>query len=153
MPQTHITTCLLCKPEKPATIKANEMPPFCPEDDPPQAVLTYLKALRQHIEKRHPEAFNYAVALGHTLTALVVIGHFATTDPEIQRSKDLTRAFLHKATRKNDVTERDLQIRWENLYGCTDEQETIAGLKDLRDWLLEEGEYAPQALEPEAVKA
>ena len=133
---THITTCLLCSKERPSTIKADPLPQVSNVEE------LALSEVSARLVK--------AVLL---LMMVLSASKLASTDPAFPHNLEIIRAYIHRITRKNDVTERDLQIRWENLYGCEDEQETMAGLKDLRDYLLEEGDYAPQRLAPEMTRS
>ena len=154
MSSNHITTCLLCAPEKPVRIKAQEIPRLEPGQPPPPAVGKYVQALASHVEKRHPEAYTNALVISQTLFAYMLLKSFETSDPGVANGRRMIRAFIHRLTRADlDVSEIDLHARAE-AYGL-DDQNTVDGprvidmLKDFRDYLLEEGEYAPAA--PEAV--
>jgi len=149
---THITKCLLCPPEKQVKIVADEIPQVRPGEQPPEAVGKYVNALSSHLQKRHPEAFQRSAALSQVLFACLVLQNFDTTDPGVETGRDQTRAFIHRLTRKNDLNETDLQIRYETICGMLDglgidgegtSHPVIEQLRDLRNFLLEEGEYAP----------
>ena len=155
MSSTHITTCLLCPPDKPVRIKAQEIPRIEPGGPPPPAVGRYVQALAAHVEKRHPEAYTNAMVISQTLFAYMLLQSFETSDPGVANGRRMIRAFIHRLTREKDMAERDLQIHYERIIEAffgTDlpagiEARIMAGLRDLRDYLLEEGEYAPAAHE------
>jgi hypothetical protein len=162
MPPTHITTCLLCPPENPARIKADKIPQVLPGEAPSPAVGRYVQALSTHLERKHPEAYDTALKLSQTFFAMLILQSFETSDPAVANGEELIRAFIHRMTRKNDVDERELQIRCEELGFEPSERlhardakfdRSLEILRDLRDYLLEEGEYAVRAPEGEAVKA
>lgn len=148
MSLTHITKCLLCPAEKTVRIVADQIPQMKPGEAPPEAVGKYVQALTAHLQKKHPEDFHRALTISQTLMAFLILANFETTDPGVGTGRDLTRAFIHKLTRINDVTESDLMMRYEKIdanFGTTERAEILAQFRDLRDFLLEEGEYQPRA--------
>lgn len=154
MPITHITTCMICPAEKPGKIVANEIPQIRPGEMPPAAVFEYMEALKTHLKKKHPEVFQQTLVIGQMLMDLLVVAKFQTSDPGVENARHLTRAFLHKLTRGNDADERDLQIRAERvnpLSSTVTAAIIVLELRDLRDYLLEEGEYEPKVPEPAAI--
>ena len=162
MSSTHITTCLLCPSEKPVRIKAQEIPRIEPGGPPPPAVGRYVQALAAHVEKRHPEAYTNAMVISQTLFAYMLLQSFETSDPGVANGRRMIRSFIHRLTRGFVTGERDLQIRYEIILDALVEMcpgpelpadieaRIMAGLRDLRDYLLEEGEYAPAAPEETA---
>jgi hypothetical protein len=151
MSLTHITHCLLCPPERPKKIIADQIPQVNPGEAPPEAVGRFVQTLSDHLQKKHPEAFQHAVAMAQVMMAHLIVCRFETTDPRVSRARDETRAFLHKLTRKNDEAELDLRMRLEAFgFDPSDNQHGLLMLKDLRDFLLEEGEYAPTS-EPQTI--
>ena len=153
MSSTHITTCLLCPPEKPVRIKAQEIPRIEPGGPPPPAVGRYVQALAAHVEKRHPEAYTNALVISQTLFAYMLLQSFETSDPGVANGRRMIRAFIHRLTREKDMSEEDLQFRAEMFTEDTSPEEKaslLEMLRDLRDYLLEEGAYAPAPNETEA---
>jgi hypothetical protein len=153
MSVTHITTCTLCPPEKPARIKADQIPQVLPGEAPSPAVGKYVQALSTHLERKHPEAYEKALAISQTLFALLILESYETSDPGVANGRDLIRGFIHRMTRKNALSEEDLHIRLEQLESAihpeagNDRGEALDLLWDLSAYLLEEGEYAPKAPE------
>jgi hypothetical protein len=147
---THITKCTLCPPDKPVRIVADQIPQVKPGEQPPEAVGRYVQALSAHLQKKHPEAFQRALGIGQTLIAYLILQNFETTDPGVATGRNLTRAFVHRLTRKNDITEAEIQYRLAGLGvdGSNEHaQEFAREFRDIRDLLLEEGEYTPEAPE------
>jgi hypothetical protein len=159
MSVTHITTCLDCPPEKPVRIVANEIPRVDSLGEPtPPAVGRYVQTLSTHLEKKHPEVYRAALLLSQSMFAFLVLTHYETSDPGVVRGRNEIRAFIHKLTRANDPTEHDLLMRQEQIIDVTGpelppdiERRIMEGLRDLRDYLLEEGDYAPVPPEPQAI--
>jgi hypothetical protein len=135
-------------------IVANEVPPIAPGQPPPEVLGRYVQALAGHLQKKHPESWESAVNLGHALTAWIWLQNFATDDPGVQANREMIRAFIHRMTRKNNARESDIQIRCEKFDGISesDHVQALEQFRDLRDYLLEEGEYAPGVpVEPQPV--
>ena len=146
MSVTHITSCLLCPSEKPVKILAKEMPQVSPTEQAPESVAKYVQALVSHLEKKHPEAYRNALAISQTFFGVLILQNFATSDPGVLEGKNRTRALIHRLTRVNDVNDMDLRMRLERLDGVSDRmgslsEAALAELRDLRDFLLEEGDY------------
>jgi hypothetical protein len=139
---------MLCPPEKPTRIRAREIPQVKPGEAPPAAVGKYVQALSDHLQKKHPEAFDRSLVIGQTLIAYLVLQHFETSDPGVIAGRNLTRAFIHRLTRRNDITESDLHVRYEQMTELKFD-EAMEKFRDLCCYLLEEGEYAPQPAGPE----
>lgn len=156
MPLTHITKCLLCPAGKPARIVSDPMPQVKPGEQPPEAVGRYVQALTDHIRKKHPEAYAHIYAMAQIMMALLVVREFETTDPGVGTAREQLRNFIHRMTRKNDVTETDMLVRLERIDDAVrfferdgkdaiDKDRILDELRNLRNFLLEEGEYQPAA--------
>lgn len=154
MSLTHITKCLLCPIEKRARIVSDPMPQVKPGEQPPEAVGRYVQALTDHIRKKHPESYAQIYAMAQIMMALLVVKEFETTDPGVETAREQLRNFIHRMTRKNDVTETDIQVRLEHIddsvtfferdgKDAIDKDRILDELRDFRDFLLEEGDYAP----------
>lgn len=142
MSLTHITTCLLCDPKAPKQFAAEGVTPGLTQGE---SMGNLGRAMVRHLEQKHPEAYKPIAIQGLMFMALLSIPHYSSTDPGIGPMANLVRHFIHTVTRKNGATDSEL----DNRFACGDA--ISRQLRDLRDYLLEEGEYAPKAPEPSRI--
>ena len=67
---------------------------------------------------------------------------FETDDPQLQASQQRLRSWLHSLTRKNQITDAQITDRLVAAEPLTQERVT-AVCKEMRDYLTEQGGYAP----------
>lgn len=76
--------------------------------------------------------------------AFLVATAFETTDPQLNQLKEGIRAHLHRATRKNNLTDETILHHVAQLGLEQIDADAVYGLlKEMRDILTEAGEYAP----------
>ena len=142
----HITTCRLCGQaftDHPLDVPIVGQPPSA-------RVQRFVRALYQHIEKRHQP--NAAGILALTLLAqgYLVVNLFESQDPALQESKESARAQLFSLMLKNRATDANLRS---TLAALSLNEEEIGkvepSFKQLRDYLTETGQFRSPLLPPQ----
>ena len=137
----HITTCTICGQRF-----SNTALPTIGET-PPAAAAKFVKSLFQHIQKAHPEAIREigknALMLQQQFLGWLTLQGFQTTDPELIRSQEKLRKWLHEVSRKNRLNDNDLTDIVVKAEPLTQES-AMAACKEIRDYLSERGKYASE---------
>jgi hypothetical protein len=112
---------------------------------PNQQVVEYVTKLIQHVQEKHPPLGNRTLASTQEFMGYLFTDYFKVNDPSVIQMREVIRAQLHKATRKNSITDAEIKDRLSRLPIDGELFEKLEGLlQDMRDVLLEEGRYAPQ---------
>ena len=134
----HITRCRLCGQaftDNPLDVPIVGQPPSA-------RVQRFVRALYQHIEKRHQP--NAAGILALTLLAqgYLVVNLFESEDPALQDSKESARAQLFSLILKNRATDANLRSTLAALSLTEAEIAKVEpAFRQLRDYLSESGQF------------
>jgi hypothetical protein len=90
---THLTTCIHCG-QKFSSPRIEIL------GEPTARLEAYLKALSDHLKKRHPELGQVMVAHGAAFMEMLFLRNFKTTDPELSEQQDRVRWQVHQQTLK-----------------------------------------------------
>jgi hypothetical protein len=106
-------------------------------------------ALAKHLEKKHPERLAPVAPLSAAYQGFLVLNNFDTQDPQLIQSREHLRAMLHNQTRKNFVPNAKILEPFapilEREHLTTDDRNLLLELlENFRDFLTEQGEYAPK---------
>ena len=136
----HITTCTICGQR----FSHSELPTI---GDTPAAAARFVKSLFQHMQKAHPEAIREigkrALILQQQFLGWLTLQGFRTTDPELLRSQEHLRQWLHEVSTKNRLNNNDLTDIIVKAEPLTQES-VMEACKEIRDYLSERGKYASE---------
>ena len=137
----HITTCTICGQR----FSHSELPTI--GDTPNASAARFVKSLFQHMQKAHPEAIREigkrALILQQQFLGWLTLQGFRTTDPELLRSQEHLRQWLHEVSTKNRLNNNDLTDIVVKAEPLTQES-AMAACKEIRDYLSERGKYASE---------
>ena len=111
----------------------------------------YIGELKNHIERHHPE---WGMEVGFFSAFLIAVG-FRLEDPFLLQMAEGLRYALHRKTRRVHITDDQIDARVSRIeeLGERERNAVAALLKDMRDVICEQGQYAPQKPAPEVVSA
>ena len=137
----YITTCKLCNQRF-----ANSALPIIGEH-PDRQTAKFVTGLAEHFKKAHKEQaegiWNDTRIFATQFAGWIVMQQFQTDDPQLQASQQRLRAWLHRLTIKNQISDADLQDRIARLELAEPDAEKVTALcKELRDYLTEQGQRA-----------
>jgi hypothetical protein len=124
-------------------------PPIIGEDDDQHAV-RIIGILHRHMEQFHRQHFKRILQesqlIGAGMAGLKVIQSFEIGDAVVLAKCDITRAFIHAATRKNTLSDQDLKGLIEaaippSPFSKAIEAAALPLAQKIRDILSEQGEY------------
>jgi hypothetical protein len=137
----HITTCTICGQR----FSNSALPTI--GDTPNASAARFVKSLFQHIQKAHPEAIREigkrAMILQQQFLGWLTLQGFQTTDPELIRSQEKLRQWLHEVSMKNRLNDADLTDIVVKAEPLTQES-VMAACQEIRDYLSERGKYASE---------
>lgn len=106
----------------------------------------FVKRLTEHLKTRHPDAMALIDANVEDIKGVMVSGMFSTQDPLIAVCAERARYTLHTVTRKTQITDETIFDRLKNNGINQDAIDTVLPvMRDMRDELTEQGQYAPQS--------
>lgn len=137
----YITTCKLCNQRF-----ANSALPIIGEQ-PDRQTAKFVTGLAEHFKKTHKEqaegVWNDTRIFATQFAGWIVMQQFQTDDPQLQASQQRLRAWLHRLTIKNQISDADLQDRIARLELAEPDAEKVTALcKELKDYLTEQGQHA-----------
>ena len=137
---SHITTCTLCGQRftAPASLIIGQ------EAD--RRTVQYVQGLAKHFERKHVAEYIEAAKAGHEYIGLLVLSHFVTDDPELNRLSEMTRHRIHERSTSRRVGNETIARQVAALALPIDEAQTAAlcaMIQDMRDILQEVGQFAP----------
>jgi hypothetical protein len=121
-----------------------EAAPFVPvvggATDP--RLLRYIGKLKEHVEQKHPDV---AMQIG-AFSAFLIAAAFKLEDPLLLKMHFDLRYALHRMTRAKLITDEEIQDRVSRIEELDRRQQEAVSflLRDMRDVLTEQGEYAPK---------
>lgn len=139
----YITTCTLCNQRF-----SNSALPLIGETPDAQTV-RFVTGLAKHLKTVHPQEIERLRAetaiLSNQFVGWLTLQKFETTDPNLQASQQRLRMWLHGLTRKNQLTDAEITDKIVSLGLDAEHAGPVNDLcKELRDFLTEQGRYAPQ---------
>lgn len=115
-------------------------------------LVQFVQALASHIQKEHPDTMNLVASNIQEVTGFLVLSTFRIEDPTLTARFQSMRYALQTVTRQNRVDDKTILDKLAGLGLSQPEIETVAPLvKDLRDFLCEEGSYKPKTGSPKLV--
>ena len=138
----YITTCTLCNQR----FSKSALPLI--GESPDAQTVRFVTGLAKHLKQAHPEAIQQlkmqTAILQNQFVGWLTLQSFETTDPELQKSQQRLRVWLHTITRKNQITDADLLDRVARLELAHAEAEKVEALcQEIRDFLGEQGKHNP----------
>jgi hypothetical protein len=138
-----VTVCRLCKHVIALTGLSVPIVGERPED----RATRYVAALRDHINRRHPQQAAYIEGMKKWTGEFIVIECYGTEDAVLQKGREYARAILHEMTRKNRLSDSDLKEGLARFGKTTEEIDALMPVaKYLRDFLSEQGEFQHPAV-------
>lgn len=117
-----------------------------------ERLVKFVQALAAHIQKEHPDTMTLVAANIQEITGFLVLSVFESQDPSLTARFQSARYALQTATRQNKVTDETIQDKLAGLGLAQEEIEKVSPfIKDLRDFLCEEGSYKPKTGERKLV--
>jgi alcohol dehydrogenase YqhD (iron-dependent ADH family) len=116
-------------------------------EHPDRQTAKFVTGLAEHFKKAHKEQaegiWNDTRIFATQFAGWIVMQQFQTDDPQLQASQQRLRAWLHRLTIKNQISDADLQDRIARLELAEPDAEKVTALcKELRDYLTEQGQRA-----------
>jgi hypothetical protein len=103
----------------------------------------------EHVQKKHPQAMMQISGSIQEFMGFLVVSMFQCEDPKLSQLQERVRASIAKVSRKLTITNEEIQDRVARLGLDPDEEEGLQTLlRDMRDLLTEQGNYAPQNGQP-----
>jgi hypothetical protein len=116
-------------------------------EPPAQRAARYVAALRDHIKRRHPQHAAQILGMVNWVEGFLVIDLYQTDDDVLQKGRELSRALIHAATRKNALSDADLEEGLARFGKTAEEIESLMPVATyLRDFLSERGEFQHPAV-------
>lgn len=136
----RITTCTLCGQRftAPAAVLIGETAD--------RMTTRFVIALAQHFEQYHPGEYVRDAIAGQEYIGLLVLRHFLTNDPSLNRISELTRHRIHDRTTARRISDEMIRAKVAALALPITENDTARLtdlIRDMRDILQEAGAFAP----------
>ena len=143
----YITTCVLCNQRF-----SNRALPIIGAV-PDSATRQFVESLIDHLHRNHTAQFQIFVQrmklMADKFAAWLALQSFQTTDPNLMKSQEELRSWIHSLTRKNQLTDADLLDRVARLELAEAEAQRVETLcKKIRDYMGEQGRYNPMVEAP-----
>jgi hypothetical protein len=137
-PLKYITNCKLCGQRF-----ANNALPLI-GDVPDASTRRFVEALISHLGHSHKPQFQEfrqnMVLLANQFAAWLALQSFEISDPNLLKSQEELRGWVHTLTRKNQLTDAGITDRIVAAEPITAEK-AIAVCKEMRDYLTEQAQY------------
>ena len=116
---------------------------------PNERVVRFVTALYDHLGKKHPEVMQRITGAIQEYMGFLVVGMFEVSDPKLLEMREHIRATLARIFRRFQISDGDIQDRIARLELDPEEEEGLNTLlRDMRDLLTEQGNYAPRNGQP-----
>jgi hypothetical protein len=138
----YITTCTLCNQRF-----SNSALPVI-GDKPDAKTRGFVEGLIFHLKRNHGPQFaeftRNMILMADKFAAWLALQSFETGDPNLMKSQEEMRVWVHTLTRKNQLSDADLLDRVARLELAEAEAQHVQTLsKEIRDYLTEQGAYSP----------
>ncbi len=145
-PQKYKTTCRQCADI--FTASPTEMPRK--GETPPARVIKFVRALADHLSKRHRTDMDELAVRIQDFSGFVIINSFETEDPGLIKRVDDIRHDIHTKTQKFFLTDDAIETLVGRIQGLSEPQTAavtalLAGVKNMYE---ETEEFSPNAPTP-----
>lgn len=141
MSLTHITSCAHC-PQKFTTPGFGDLLGTASGQ---AKIAEVLKALIQHLIKKHPQQAQQADMAGAMMQGLMRLMNFSSDDPVAQAMREWNRHVIHEMTRAHQCPDDKIEAQVQSLGLNEYTHLRVATLmKQMRDVIEEKGPFAPQ---------
>jgi hypothetical protein len=136
----YITACRLCNQRF-----SNSALPIV-GDVPDASTRRFVEGLIKHLASNHKQQFQEfrqnMVLLANQFAAWLALQSFEISDPNLQKSQEELRRWVHTLTRKNQLTDADLLDRIARIgLAEADAARTLELCKEIRNCLTEQAQY------------
>ena len=115
---------------------------------PNERLVKFVMALVAHLQKKHPEVMQHISGMAQEFTGYLALRMFIIEDPHLITGQENVRATLQQFSRRNRITDAEITDRVARLGLNAEQEEDLSVLlRDMRDVLCEEGQYAPKTAE------
>jgi hypothetical protein len=120
---------------------------------PGDRIVKFVSRLIEHAQTDHPQQWAQISGAIQQYMGFMIVRMFEIQDPQLLGMQEGIRAALHHFTTRLTITDEEIQSRVARI-GLDPEQEEGVGLllRDMRDLLTEQGQYAPQLSEKPLVR-
>ena len=116
---------------------------------PNDRVVKFVTALMEHVQKKHPQHMQQISGAIQEYMGFLIVTMFQCEDPKLAQLQERVRASIFKVSRRLTITNEEIQDRVARLGLDPDEEEGLQTLlRDMRDLLTEQGNYAPANGQP-----
>jgi len=138
----YITVCTLCSQRF-----SNSALPLI-GDKPDANTRRFVEALIYHLKRNHAPKFaeftRNMILMADKFAAWLALQSFQISDPNLLKSQEELRSWIHSLTRKNQLTDADVLDRVARLELAEAEAQRVETLcKEIRDFMGERGAYNP----------
>jgi len=136
----YITTCTLCSQRF-----SNSALPVIGET-PDANTRHFVEGLIFHLRRNHAPQFaeftRNMILMSNKFAAWLALQSFQTADPNLLRSQEELRSWVHGLTRKNQLSDAEITDKLVGAEPLTLES-ALAVCKEIRDFMGERGAYNP----------
>ena len=122
---------------------------------PDAKIVKFVTALMDHMQKKHPQEMTVISQLVQQFLGFIVVSQFEIADPKLLEMREAVRASMARMSRRFIISDADILDKVARLELDPDDEEGIGILlRDMRDLLTEQGDYAPnpsQSTHPQLV--
>jgi hypothetical protein len=114
--------------------------------EPDAKATQVMTIMGRHIAIHHGEQFGAGLQLSKDFQAFLILSQFECNDPSVQARAEAIRAGMQALTRKFTISDQQLRdgIVALDSEGQLNAETVIQFIKEIRDVLIEQGQYAPQ---------
>lgn len=114
-----------------------------------ERLVRFVQTLAEHIQTHHPDLMGRVGLTIQDMTGFLILSMFTSEDPTLIGKSEMVRYGFHRMTRNNDITDGTILDRLARAGFTKEEIERIGPvMRDMRDALTEQGQYAPQSASP-----
>lgn len=112
---------------------------------PNERVVKFVTALMDHLGKKHPEVMMRVSNAIQEYMGFLVVSMFELNDPRLIEMRERIRAEIAVLSRRNNIPDSMIDGKIAELgFDDTDAEGLRILLRDMRDLLTEQGNYAPR---------
>lgn len=116
---------------------------------PNERVVKFVTALMDHLQTKHPQIMAQVSQSIQEFMGFLVISMYEVQDPKLLEMREFIRAGLAKVSRRFQISNADIEDRVARLELDSEDEEGLnILLRDMRDLLTEQGDYAPRNGQP-----
>lgn len=120
---------------------------------PSPGLVALAQKLADHLETEHPVEHARLAQSIQLFMGYLLMTMYTLEDPRLTQEYHYTRSVFHRITARYKVTDEQISERLAHMeFESEDEQELTELIRDFRDFLSEEGRYAPDTSQPPLVK-